>query len=213
MLAHYTQIVKYFGQILGPHYEIILHVMDPDGGSHIGAIANGELSERNMDAPLTDFALQMVREKKYLTSPFISGYRGIMPNGREFKSSTMFITDDDNQLLGLLCVNFDIKAYEGIANQILSLAGSPNRVGATNELDLDYTERFAPNIEQLIRQTVPEHYLDPNIRLLPKQRLEIIKDLNHQNIFQIKGAVTEVANVLNISEPSVYRYLKQVNGE
>lgn len=60
ILRHYAQMDNYFGELLGPQYEIILHVIHPDGGSHIGGIANNELSGRSLDASLTDFALKMM---------------------------------------------------------------------------------------------------------------------------------------------------------
>ncbi|MGX7349522.1 helix-turn-helix transcriptional regulator [Dolosicoccus paucivorans] len=213
ILHHYAQMVNYFGELLGPQYEIILHIIHPDGGSHIGAIANNELSGRSLDAPLTDFALKMVQEKTYLEKSYVTNYKGVMSNGREFKSSTLFITDENNELIGLLCVNFDVRAYESVADQLLTLIGSSKQLTSRPVDAAEPLENFAVNIEQLIEQIVPPHYLDPNISLTMEQRLEIIKELDEKNVFQLKGAVSDVAKVLNVSEPTMYRYLKQIKDQ
>ena len=41
-------------------------------------------------------------------------------------------------------------------------------------------------------------------------RIEVIRRLEQAGTFLIKGAASEVANVLCVSVPSVYRYLQQV---
>nr|WP_241752440.1 PAS domain-containing protein [Paenibacillus alvei] len=34
--------MNYFGEILGSNYEFVLHVLNPNGGSRIGHIVNGD---------------------------------------------------------------------------------------------------------------------------------------------------------------------------
>ena len=43
--------------------------------------------------------------------------------------------------------------------------------------------------------------------------MEIIRDLNNNGMFLLKGAVATVAEVMGVSEPSVYRYLQKVKKE
>lgn len=110
-------------------------------------------------------------------------------------------------------MNFDVRAYESIADQLLSLIGNSKQLTSRPVDATEPLENFAVNIEQLIEQIVPPHYLDPNISLTMEQRLEIIKELDEKNVFQLKGAVSDVAKVLNVSEPTMYRYLKQIKDQ
>ena len=71
-MEHYKKIVYYFGELLGPTYEVILHILTPEKDSYIGAIANGELSGRSLTAPLTDFAQNLIKDKVYLEKDFIT---------------------------------------------------------------------------------------------------------------------------------------------
>ncbi len=59
----------------------------------------------------------------------------------------------------------------------------------------------------MIYSIVSPDLLDQQITLNKDLKVEIIRQLNEKGVFQIKGAVSQVAR-LNISDPSVYRYLK-----
>jgi predicted transcriptional regulator YheO len=50
----------------------------------------------------------------------------------------------------------------------------------------------------------------PVDRMVPNERIEVIKELREKGVFGIKGAVRQVAKKLEISETSVYRYLKEI---
>lgn len=44
-------------------------------------------------------------------------------------------------------------------------------------------------------------------------KLEILRSLEAQGVFQTKGSVGQVAGELHISEPTVYRYLRRIRSE
>ncbi|WP_070740748.1 helix-turn-helix domain-containing protein [Corynebacterium sp. HMSC073D01] len=46
-----------------------------------------------------------------------------------------------------------------------------------------------------------------------EDRLAVVKLLDDDGYFQLKGSVADLANALEISEPSIYRYLRQVRGQ
>ncbi|EJW16328.1 hypothetical protein PAV_6c04100 [Paenibacillus alvei DSM 29] len=58
LFRHYQNIMNYFGEILGSNYEFVLHVLNPNGGSRIGHIVNGDLSGRSLNGPLTDWTVK-----------------------------------------------------------------------------------------------------------------------------------------------------------
>ena len=45
-------------------------------------------------------------------------------------------------------------------------------------------------------------------RLTAREKREVVEELNARGVFLLKGAVTEVARRLAVSEQTVYRYLK-----
>ena len=61
-----------------------------------------------------------------------------------------------------------------------------------------------------IIQTVLGKISIPADRLSSNEKIEIVKELNEQGVFLLKGGVSKVAAALSISEPTVYRYLQKL---
>jgi len=47
--------------------------------------------------------------------------------------------------------------------------------------------------------------------LTVNEKVEIVRRLNNEKFFLIKGAVSEVVSILNVSAATVYRYLSKIN--
>lgn len=210
-LNFYSSLVKFLGQALGENYEIVLHNLEEDH-FHIAAIENNHISGRDIDSPVTGFALDLIHSKKHLTQDYLVNYKSQTINGKNLKGATFFIRNDQNELVGLLCINQDISKYQQLSQEILGLAGlakeSHSHVALDTALFSDSVEILEETIEGIIYSIVSPDLLDQQITLNKDLKVEIIRQLNEKGIFQIKGAVSQVAKILNISDPSVYRYLK-----
>ncbi|MFJ7725345.1 transcriptional regulator [Neobacillus sp. NPDC097160] len=224
VIEHYKKLVEFLGIVLGENYEVILHIIEK-GNSYVGAIANNHISGRTVNAPLTGLALKMMKDKKYHDNDYVTNYKGFTKLGAEVRGSTYFIKDENNELIGMLCINFDSSKHKKIANDILDLVQTQlNMISpkveemAFSEIetieehsDNEIIEYFSDSIEEVVNSIVDPSLLNPNIVLKQEQKIEIIKQLHKKGIFQLKGAVSQVAELLNISEPSVYRYLKMID--
>lgn len=60
----------------------------------------------------------------------------------------------------------------------------------------------------LVTDTIVQMDLPPE-RMSLSEKVSVVHRLNGQCILRIKGAVTEIALQLKISEPTVYRYLNR----
>lgn len=215
LLRYYKSLVEFLGKALGPQYEIVLHVITSENDSYIGAIANGEVSGRTLNSGITDLGKKIIQDKEYLRRDYLLNYVGKTADGKEFSSSTYFIKDENGELLGLLCFNFDTTKHKLIAQEILQLANIKlpiSKMAAENQ-DEEYVEYFPSSIQDIIYNAIDFDMLQPNVKLTKEKKISIIKELNDKNVFQVKGAVQEVSNALKISEASVYRYLSLVQRE
>lgn len=219
MLKQYSILVDFLGKSLGPDYEIALHDIGYDSNS-IVAISNGAVSGRTIGAPMTNLALSIIAEKSYKDSNYKLNYNGISNDQRILRSSTMFINDEREELVGMLCINFDDRKYVDISNQILKLC-RPDKLIEQNStyesvsslLD-DGPETFSGSISEVIETVLNKELTENNIpfdRLTKNERLNIIDILNRKGVFMLKGAVSEAATQLYCSEPSIYRYLSKLN--
>jgi predicted transcriptional regulator YheO len=213
LFRHYQNIMNYFGEILGSNYEFVLHVLNHNGGSQIGHIVNGELSGRSLSGPLTNYAKKLISEKVYLNKDYVVGYVGEGPRGKKFRSSTLFIKDGKGELQGLLCINFDADTYWKVAKDVLKLANlSLDIKSIENSNDQEHpVEKLTENVRDIIYTVIDKDILESGAQLSPEQKKLAISKLKEYGVFDIKGTITEVAEIMGMSESSVYRYLQMVS--
>lgn len=197
--TEYIKLVHFLAQALGKDYEIVLHDINDDGMS-IAEIANNHISGRSINSPITGFALELVNKKIYEERDFLSNYKA-SAGGKNIKGSTFFIKEG-NKLSGMLCINYDKSRMENIAAQLLG-SDMPMEEAAYEEvLSLDLNEL----IQELTGLSVNEL---KNTNLKPKQRQIIVDKIYEKGIFNIKGSITEIASLLNLSESSIYRCINK----
>lgn len=229
MLQQYSVIVQFLGKTLGPDYEIVLHDLNPDH-NEIVAIANSHVSGRTIGSPLTNASLKMLIDKAYETDDFLCNYKGIAENGRILRSSTMFIKNAQGMPVGLLCINFDDSRYMQLQDTLLSvihpqeyiaahpsckktaagILAIPGNPPAEPEL---ITENFSMDIPSLMQKMFADAtsaLSTPPDRLNQQEKKDIIEKLHKQGLFQLKGAITFVAEQFSCSTATVYRYLSEL---
>lgn len=212
-IAHFKSIVRFLGEVLGKNYEVAFHVISKDG-FYIEEIVNGHISGRNKNAPLTDLALDFIKNETYKKQDFVTNYKGVSKTNQELVGSTYFIKEGET-LTGMLCINADTSVYKDIAQKVMSLGNFS--VDLKHVFEEKYTashpdivENFSESIEEILYSIVDPNLLRKDIILRQEQRIEIVEELEKKSVFQLKGAVAEVANLLHVSEPSIYRYLKVI---
>jgi predicted transcriptional regulator YheO len=208
--TRYIQLVDFLAEVLGPNYEIVLHdISDPNHS--IIAIRNEYVSGRTVGGPVTDLSLRILKDGELQRKPFITNYTGISKNGKRLRSSTYFIRDDEDRIVGLLCINFDTDILRKLADAVQCIV-EISQLRDIEVGDLGYSETFAPTAEELtlntIRNAVEQRKVTPG-RMTKAEKMEIVRELNEKGIFLLKGAVAEVAKALEASEASIYRYLKE----
>lgn len=205
--------MMFFGEIFGTHHEFVLHVLEPDGGSHVGYIVNGEISGRSMNSPLTNYAKKLIEDKVYLKKDYVVNYVGEGPKGKKFRSSTLFIKNSKGELQGLLCINFDAEVYRKVAKDVLKLANlSWDIAYIDKKTELEQpVEKLTDNIQNIIYSVIDQDILESGAHLSPDQKKLAISKLKEYGVFDVKGTINEVAKVMGMSESSVYRYLHVIN--
>lgn len=226
LLEQYVRLTEFLGRALGPDYEVALHDLT-DKNRSVVAIANNHVSGRELGAPLTNVALQIIADKSYQSSHYRVHYRGVAENGKILRSSTLFIVDESGELIGLLCINFDGTRYHELSDRLLGLC-HPDAFVETNFLFDEVRTRQAADtggemIENLhgtiggvtggaVSDVLREMGVAAD-RLTQEEKMAVVGELNARGVFLLKGAVKEVAGALCCSQASVYRYLSKLKKE
>lgn len=193
-------IVKAFGS----RCEIVIHDFEDVSRSVIHI--SGNVTNREIGAPLTDMVLSVLRRHgdDAEDMPF---YRNTSKDGKILKSSTTFIRNPEGSIIGAFCVNFDITDAIGFSAFIEELTTIPE---SSNEHS---QETFASSKNETVKS-----FLDKAIKsigkapkaMTRKEKIGLIGILEKQGAFLIKGAVEIVAQGMGISKFTVYSYLKVV---
>jgi predicted transcriptional regulator YheO len=231
-------MMEFLESVLGPDAEIVLH--DVSDLSHsIVALVNGSLSNRSVGGPATDFALRILNDEKLRGRDFIGPYRSRASEGKLLRSSTCLIHDAAGDTVGMLCVNIDDSAVRDAIAVLNRLTHTQERGIAFDPVDVstdalvviggcadgeedaqeddaghvEVSEELSGSVSELTRSAmesiVRARGVSPE-RMTRGERLEVIQELDNAGIFLVKGAVAHIAAILRVSEPSMYRYLKQV---
>ena len=220
----YTKLTEFLGRALGPDYEVAFHDLT-DTNHSLVAIANNHISGRNIGAPLTNVALKILADRSYQTADYRTHYRGMSVDGRILRCSTMFIKDDNNELVGLLCINFDDSRYQELSERILELCHPDIFVESNFLFDADRvplrpstedTESFHNSIDDVAGNAVSDVLRDMGVtaeRLTHDEKMSVVGKLDTRGVFLLKGAVRDVARALCCSPASVYRYLSKLRNE
>ena len=223
-LQHFIKLVPFLGSMLGPDYEIVLYDLTADPPSVI-AIANQHVSGRDIGAPLTNRAMQLIADKTYKRQDWDLNYRGQAENGKVLRCSTFFIKDDDGEPIGLLCINFDDSRYRDLSERIFALCHpdeyatqniSINAAPLKSAAEDNEQESFYNSISSAIDDaliTVMNSSQVPVERLTQDEKVKILQLLEERGIFMLKGVIPIVAQKLASSPASIYRYLNKIKLE
>lgn len=205
VLERYRALVNMVAQTFGNNCEVVLHDFSNMQNS-IVEIANGHVTGRSIGSPLPEHSLKRISEGRVED---VINYTGKSAEGRVLKSSTTFIKDEKDKVVGCFCINFDMTELvvaQKVLNDIMSVA--------TN--DGDKAAPKAHTINDVLTDIVG-HTIDsvgkPVAYLTKEEKVQIVDKLDNQGAFLIKGAIDYVAKVLCVSRYTIYNYLDEIRVE
>jgi len=204
VLSIFIPIINFLGEILGENTEIVLHDISNPEHSVI-AIQNGFHSGRTIGSSLTDFAFQVTHNQAYKTQDYLVNYTA-KAKGKNFIASTFYIKNN-GELIGMLCLNTDTTIITNFMKATHQFVGCLP-VGVSMTMGETITEPTTMVEENLDVPIVS--FADSNIapeRMTRQEKMEIVWELANQGIPRMKGAISEIAKQLELSESTVYRYI------
>ena len=229
ILKSYEAVVDGLAMLIGSHCEIVLHSLQDlkcsairiANGEHTGRqigepiwrpvftplaagmFANGEHTGRQIGSPITDLALRMLHDMTGADSSVSKCYFTRAKSGVLMKSVTIAIRNRDHRVIGLLCINMNLDVP---FSQIMSTFIPPETPEVNSPVN------FASSVDDLVAQTleftIEEVNADRSVSNNAKNR-QIVLNLYEKGIFDIKDAINQVADRLNISKHTVYLYIRQ----
>ncbi|GAB6088010.1 helix-turn-helix transcriptional regulator [Alkaliphilus crotonatoxidans] len=197
-------MVEGIARTFGKNCEVVLHEISESKKSII-AIYNGHVTGRSVGSPMLDVGLKAVRKGKNADN--ILNYRNKSSDGRVLKSSTMFIRNEENEIIGCLCINIDISEFVVAQKSLEELILTDSKVEAS------MGDFIANNVNDVLMNIVSETldaFGKPVAYMNKEEKVNIVKKLDDQGAFLIKGAIDYVAKILCVSRYTIYNYLDEI---
>ena len=188
----------------GPRCEVVLHDLSNLDRS-IVKIANGHVTGRSVGGSITDQGLKDLRKG---THDLILNYRSVTSQGRPLKSTTIVFRDGRGKPTAAICINLDITDILAFKNQIQDMFGVAEAV--QNE---EQRETFEKDVGSTLDKMASKAIggIGKQIQSLSKdERMDIVRDLDTQGFFLIKGAIKILASKLKLSKFTIYNYLDEI---
>jgi predicted transcriptional regulator YheO len=196
-LEHYEPIAEAISLLLFPHAEVVIHDLRT---GYIGAIYNNFSKRAVGDESLLDEINQASETRDVLPPYFKTNW-----NGKKMKSVSAVLRNQHRKAIGLLCINLDISKWEEMHLCILDLIKP-----ATEMPDFLFKNDWREKINTYVSSYLKQHAL--RVESLDKtEKKKLLFALHKEGAFNTKNGASYVADVLQISRATVYKYLKVHN--
>ena len=149
---------------------------------------------------------------RFMGQVFGSDFEIVLHDIRFPEASAYFIKENQ-ELIGLLCVSHNTDALLEAWHTVSALTSSFYLPGKTIS---EYSEEAGGSMLDIsssrILNTLNSFNVVPQ-RMSAAEKMDIVRRLDQQGIFSTKGAISLAARYLNVSEPTLYRYLSKVRKE
>lgn len=208
LLESLIPTAKAIGQTFGRNCEVVLHDLTTPENSVV-YVVNGTVTGRK-EGQTFDHLLKFVLLNKNFRDDYAANYIFETADGRKVKSSSSLIRNKQNEVIGMLCINFDLTVTNMIREELDAfLPGSPDK-NVPDEPETSTNQNVTTIVDGLIDHII----LDHRKKGISKQdNLEIIKFMDDKGIFLVKGSIDKVASCMGLSKVTIYGYLDIVRGK
>lgn len=202
-ISLFKRIIKGVAAEFGENCEVVLHDLTRPYDSTIVAIENGNVTGRNVGGSGTNLGLEVLRgtvegEDRY-------NYVTQTKDGRILRSSSIYIQDDNGNITGSICINFDITN--------LIMAETSLKTLIHFEKEEETKEFFTSNVDELLNMLIHEsaQQIGKPVALMAKEdKLKGLDFLDKKGAFLIKKAGDKVSKYYDISKYTLYNYLEEI---
>lgn len=204
------KLVKCFAAHWGDKCEIVLHdLKNHTYENSIVAIENGHVTGRKIGGMGSNLGLEVLRGTE-LDGDKI-GYVTHTPGGKVLRSTSIYIRNDKNEVIGSICINHDITELIQAERSLAALTHSEPKPDPEDQVKEYFAQDVNDLLNTLIRESVK--FIGKSVANMTKEdKIEAISYLDRKGAFLIKKSMEKVARYYKISRYTIYNYLEKTRG-
>ncbi|WP_028544083.1 helix-turn-helix transcriptional regulator [Paenibacillus taiwanensis] len=195
-------LVKGIASQFGENCEVVLHDLTLPYDQTIVAIENGHVTGRSVGGPGTNLGLELLRGSTEDGNKL--NYVTQTKDGRLLRSTSLYMRNQEDKIIGSLCMNFDITD--------LTMAEHALRSITMSGLQAEVRESFVTNVNDLLDallQEAQEAVAKPVAAMTKDDKMRMIGLLDQKGAFLIKKSSEKICTYLGISKYTLYSYLDE----
>jgi len=204
ILTHYIKVGEIVAEMFSPYLEVIVHDLTNPNNSII-AIFNSHITGRKIGDGTSDIGYKKLSNE---LPDKIVNYSNKSPSGVELKSSSLTIRNDDNKIIGSMGFNFDLSHFVNI-REFIDLFSKSVEMKELPKKEEFFMWNVKTEIQQALNKYLMMNKLQSKI-LTREDKLKVISYMKNKGYISKKGAKTIISELLAISRPTLYKYLKEI---
>lgn len=204
ILTHYIKVGEIVAEMFSPYLEVIVHDLTNPNQSII-AIFNSHITGRKIGDGTSDIGYKKLSNE---LPDKIVNYSNKSPSGVELKSSSLTIRNDDNKIIGSMGFNFDLSHFVNM-REFIDLFSKSVEMEELPKKEEFFMWSIKTEIQQALNKYLMMNKLQSKV-LTRDDKLKVISYMKNKGYISKKGAKTIISELLAISRPTLYKYLKEI---
>jgi len=205
ILENYFAVADTIAATFGKKCEVVVHDLSHPEDSVV-YVANGIVTGRKIGQPF-DHLVKKVLLNKNFKEDQVNNYTFTTPDGKKIKSSSVLIRDINHDVIGMLCINYDITIRQQLQAEL-------NDFLCTSAIEDETVEDVDQNVMEIINKLIASIIGNVDVKNISRNKcVEIVRFMDDKGIFLVKGAIDKVAALMGVSKVTVYSYLDEAKGK
>ncbi len=201
VLQRYVPLMDMLGAIFGEDCELVLHDLERPEHSVV-YVVHGQVTGRAIGQGIEHLVRDVLSAGPLKQEYAVNDY--FHKKGKLIRSSSLFIRDEHDRLIGALCVNLDTTRITQQMDYLKALLPESPQPGP-----VEPKER--KRVDDMVLSLIDNILSGCDVRLLSREeRIRKIHFMEQRGIFQVKGSIDQVAGRLGINRVTVYSYLDEL---
>jgi len=204
ILEHYVKAGEIIAEMFAPYLEVIIHDLQTPEHSII-AIFNNHITGRKIGDGTSDIGYKKLEDK---LPDKIVNYNNQSPSGADLKSSSLTIRNRDDEIIGSMGLNFDLSSFVNVKEffEIFTKTFTLDNFPKQEEF---FRWSVKDEIQQALNKYIASHDLQGKV-LNRKDKLNVVAYMKKDGHIKKKGAISILSEMLAITRPTLYKYIKEV---
>lgn len=197
-----AQLAKGISQQFGSNCEVAVHNLSESyTDSSIIIIENGDVTGRKVGDGPSHVVLEALHGDQSKLQDHLS-YLTKTKDGRILKSTTIYIRDEGQKVIGIFSINFDITGLLMVNNALKPLITVESTEKEPEKIPQNVNDLLVELIEQSVQQ------VGKPVALMSKDdKIKAIQFLNNSGAFLITKSGDKVSKYFGISKYTLYSYI------